>query len=78
MEKRLEFLCKRIGEEIQIKVTLTAAKENVQPGDDNVLPGAAAKKEDNEINFTESEKVIVTPTEQEKQNVADLLKSLGL
>ena len=64
------------GEEIQIKVALTAAKENVNPGDDNVLPGAAATN--NEINFIDKPKTIVEPTKEEKQNVKDLLSALGL
>lgn len=68
------------GELIQVKVTLTAAKENVSVGDDNLLPGE--KEIDNEINFVASSeketKQIVEPTEAEKQNVQDLLASLGL
>ena len=66
------------GEVIQIKVALTAAKENVNPGDDNATPGAAADK----VTFVETTskevETVIQPTAEEKQNVADLLKALGL
>ncbi len=56
------------GEEIQIKVALTAAKENVNPGDEDALPGAAAVKESNaQLNFEDKPKVTVEATEEEKQ-----------
>ena len=68
------------GEEIQIKVALTAAKENVQPGDDVALPGAAAvTSNNNELNFEDKPaKPVVEATADEKQNVKDLLEALGL
>jgi len=66
------------GEQIQIKVTLTAAKTNVEVGDENKIPGS--NDNNNEINFEDlsSNKVAVEVTEQEKNNVATLLKNLGL
>jgi hypothetical protein len=74
-EIRIPFI--EDGEEVQIKVVLTCAKENVSQGQDNALPGAAA---DTKIEFgqTETPKTIVTPTEEEKKNVNDLLQALGL
>ena len=68
------------GEEIQVKVTLTAAKENVIPGDDNALPGEKTiiNKQEEGINFNQTEKKVIEPTEEEKQNVRDLLNALGL
>ena len=64
------------GEEIQIKVTLTAAKENVYPGGENAIPGSTISKD---IPQTEVAKQTITePSQQEMQNVQDLLKSLGL
>lgn len=69
------------GENIQIKVALTCAKENVNPGDDNAIPGAAAiKRDDNKIEFNSQpiEKKVIEPTAEERQNVSDLLKALGL
>lgn len=66
------------GENIQIKVTLTAAKENVEQGADNAVPGAAADKIEFENNSSTTSKPIVEPTEAEKNNVNDLLRALGL
>lgn len=66
------------GETIQIKVALTAAKENVNPGDDNAIPGAAADKVSFVETTTKEIENAVQPSEEEKQNVADLLKALGL
>ena len=64
--------------EIQIKVALTCAKENVNPNGDVVPKGAAVVKEEGPtIGFPEPKK-IVEPTAEEKQNVEDLLKALGL
>lgn len=71
------------GELIQVKVTLTAAKENVAQGDDNAIPGS------NTVTQTMSgpvfthtvakeETKVVEPTDQEKKNVRNLLSSLGL
>lgn len=66
------------GNEIQIKVTLTAAKDNVNPnGEVSVKPAATAQEEDAPRNFP-APKERVEPTAEEKQNVEDLLKALGL
>lgn len=69
------------GEQVQIKVALTCAKENVEMGADNAIP--QPKTED--FSFpnpnapvTPTEQKIVAPSEQEKQKVADLLAALGL
>ena len=71
------------GELIQIKVTLTAAKENVAQGDDNAIPGSDTVTP--VINgpvlthaVAKEETKIVEPTAQEKENVRDLLAALGL
>ena len=72
------------GEEIQIKVALTAAKENVNPGDDNLLPGENTTRvnDNGQIEFVHkvsaAETRIVEPTQEEKQNVQDLLRAIGL
>lgn len=57
------------GEIVQVKVTLTAAKVNVESGGDTVVP-------------TSGGSVATTPwnleiTEEEKKETADLLESLG-
>ena len=64
------------GDLVQIKVTLTCAKENVEVGADNAVPGdfPAPKM----TAPTPQSNTPVQPTEDEKQKVADLLKSLGL
>lgn len=62
--------------EIQIKVTLTAAKDNVSPSGD-VKPAAVAQETATTSNFP-APKTKVEPTQEEKQNVEDLLKALGL
>jgi len=64
------------AEVVQIKVVLTCAKENVEMGADNAMPGdfPAPKMTAPTPERTEP----VKPSETEKQAVADLLKSLGL
>lgn len=75
------------GNEVQIKVSLTCAKDNVVPGTDNAIPGAPAaqsKKEEAVYTFgspitkTKEAKPIVEPTVEEKANVKSLLEALGL
>lgn len=77
-DKEIRIPINEDGELIQIKVTLTAAKTNVESGDDTKIPGL--NNENNTINFdtqnVSKEKIEVT--EEEKQNVATLLKNLGL
>ena len=62
---------------VQIKITLTAAKEAVSPEGEVLKAAAVAKEEDAPISVPEPSKV-VEPTEEEKKTVEDLLKSLGL
>ena len=64
------------GEVIQIKVTLTAAKTNVDIGGDTAVPGSAAAPVKATVSQPSGE--IVEPTAEEKENVANLLASLGL
>ncbi len=66
-------------EPIEIKVTLTAAKDIVG----SAASGTIVKKEDETPvsafdAFPNTNPVLVEPTEQEKKNVMDLLASLGL
>lgn len=67
------------GELIQIKVTLTAAKENVNVGDDNLIPGSdtVVQAVDTPV-FGKEEIKPVEPTKAEQDNVNDLLRALGL
>ena len=78
------------GSEVQIKVSLTCAKDNVTPDADNAIPGASTVqlKDDTVYTFgnrmqavvTEDKKIkpIVEPTEEERANVKSLLEALGL
>lgn len=67
------------GELIQIKVTLTAAKENVNVGDDNLIPGSdTVVQAVNTSAFSKEETKPVEPTKAEQDNVNDLLRALGL
>jgi hypothetical protein len=64
------------AEMVQIKVTLTCAKENVEMGADAAIPGdfPAPKM----TAPTPERTAPVAPSDEEKANVAALLKSLGL
>lgn len=66
------------GSEIQIKITLTAAKDNVSPTGETVEKSAAAPQETGEFMNFPAPKKRTEVTEEEKQNVSDLLKALGL
>ena len=69
------------GEELQIKVTLTAAKNMVSAGGDTATPGTSmgvAAPPSKSIMTTAQVNVPIKPTEQEKQNVSNLLSMLGL
>jgi hypothetical protein len=70
------------GEQIQIKITLTAAKVNVEPDGDIALPGAdnvvGNRIEFDDIAAPAQVAKVIEPTAEEKQNIADLLKSIGL
>ena len=74
--KEIRIPCIENGEEVQIKVSLTCAKENVAAGADAALPGDFPAPKTQAP--TPEHNAPVQPTEAEKQNVAALLKSLGL
>lgn len=59
------------GERVEIKVTLTCAKENV--GGDS-----AFAEPQSETSQSAQASVSAAPTEQEKANIADLMSRLGL
>lgn len=64
------------GEEVQIKVVLTAAKVSVANGADTALPGEFPAPTNAPV--TPAQTTPVEPTAAEKANVAALLRSLGL
>ena len=61
------------SQEVQIKVVLTCAKENVEH-DGSVAKTAGASANESSIDFAKSHE----PSEQEKKNVSVLLDALGL
>ena len=67
--------------DVQIKVALTAAKDNVEPGEDVAVPGVKATKvtiaEGAEPVFEEAS-AIVEPSAEELNTVSNLMESLGL
>ena len=68
--------------DVQIKVALTAAKDNVEPGGDMAVPGVKIKKvvtiaEGAEPVFEEAS-AIVEPSAEELNTVSNLMESLGL
>ena len=65
------------GSPVQIKVTLTAAKEAVSV-EGEIENAAVVKETASTNNFPEPIQKIAEPTPEEKQNVEDLLKALGL
>ena len=72
------------GELVQIKVSLTCAKENVEPGDDTVVPGATSVKA-TKVTITEGAEPVfedvpaaVEPSAEELNAVSNLMESLGL
>ena len=66
------------GDEVQIKVALTCAKENVYP-ENTPRESAAAPSQGPVVgSFAEAKPENVEPTEEEKKNLEDLMKALGL
>lgn len=68
------------SEQLQIKCVLTASKVNVNPGDDNAIP-TLINNTDNNINNSlkqeeKNEKVEIS--QEEKDNLAKLMQTLGL
>ena len=67
--------------DVQIKVVLTAAKDNVEPGGDTAVPGVKATKvtiaKGAEPVF-EDVSAAVEPSEEELNAVSNLMESLGL
>lgn len=67
------------GAPVQIKVTLTAAKVPVEPSEGDIVDTKTIKDTSTgELNWEESPKTIVEPTEEEKQRVAQLVKVLNI
>lgn len=79
--KEIRIPIEEDGEIIQIKVTLTAAKVAVEPGSDNAIPTADNTVTNNIISnsvVNQTSTTIVEPSEEEKQNLQNMLARLGL
>ena len=70
--------------DVQIKVALTCAKDNVEPGGDVALPGATPVKA-TKVTITEGAEPVfedvsetVAPSQEELNAVSNLMESLGL
>ena len=72
-EKEIRLPYTEEGEAIQLKCVLTCAKTNVGENEDIVIPG-----ETKETVNTTQENTNVEPTQEEKDNVKNLLESFGL
>lgn len=77
--KEIRIPIEENGSIIQIKIQMTAAKDNVDPTGETeiVKPAAVAKEPATTSNFPLPKKK-VEPSPEEKKNVEDLLKALGL
>ena len=67
--------------DVQIKVALTCAKDNVEPGGDTAVPGVKATK----VTITEGAEPVfedvsatIEPSAEELNAVSNLMESLGL
>lgn len=67
------------SENLQIKITLTCAKVNVENGGDIAVPGAATATKTATASVSPAPTGFMNePTAEEKQAVADLISKLGL
>lgn len=73
-DKEIRIPVMENGETIQIKVTLTAAKTNVERGGDTAMPGDTVSA----VVPTSTPSALAEPTTEEKERVSNLLSKLGL
>ena len=64
--------------DVQIKVALTAAKDNVEPGGDAAVPGAKVTIAEGAEPVFEDVSTTVEPSAEELNAVSNLMESLGL
>ena len=74
--KELRINCIEDGNLVQLKLTLTAAKEPIEAGGDIAVPGI--EKWSGAIQELSNAAVNKEPTEEEKNIVNDLISKLGL
>lgn len=78
-DKEIRIPYKENGEDIQIKCVLTCAKVNVEQNEENAIPGEVKNENNLETSNIEEKTIVhIEPTEEEKQNVKNLMDALGL
>ena len=79
-EKEIRIPVSENGEVVQIKVALTCAKVNVEVGSDTAMPGTITPvAQKSKVSLEKNEpKTLVEPTAEEKANVSQFLKMMGL
>lgn len=67
------------GKDIQLKIVVTCAKDNVEPGEDQAIPGAkVVVKEGTEPAFkSATEEEIVEPTKEELDTVSSMMAAMA-
>lgn len=73
-EKTVRIPMTEDGQDIQIKLTLTAAKDIVEPNGDKAIPTAAPSSKQPVSTISAA---AIQPTPEEKANVERFLKSIG-
>ena len=66
--KEIRIPLKENGEDIQIKVTLTCAKDNVIQGGENILPGAELKNKNESYHFGSTLQTTVTENKERAES----------
>lgn len=74
-EKEIRIPMEEDGNQIQLKCVLTCAKTNVEPNEENAIPGEVTPVA---ASIPASEKTFVEPTQEEKDNVQKLMQMLNL
>ena len=82
-DKDIRVNCMENGELVQIKLAFTAAKVAVEKDGDVALPSAPVIPKAEMLDFSDDAAPMpapapAEPSAQEKQNIADLLKAIGL
>ena len=77
--KEIRIPFKEDGKDIQLKIVTTCAKDNVEPGEDQAIPGAkVVVKEGAEPAFKPATKEgIVEPTKEELDTVSNMMAAIA-
>lgn len=74
--KEIRISCEENGEEVQIKIAMTCAKDNIDMGTSSFINFETATNNDNSSNEKVTE--VTKPSEEEKERVKTLCQQLGL